>query len=159
MQCMLMLIRSGKAAVAAHGQTKAKAARASARREARARRKMRNGSAGLKVNAGKKRHKKAECRKMKADLAADKCDKNGKPTGVNSLTATGATQPSSPASHAPSPASIIQVQQMVPVYFPTPVGSQAFQQTETCFINMIVLAQKNSHGCKLGWSRIRVVGF
>ena len=39
----------------------------------------------------KKGHKKAECRKMKADLAAGKYDKNGKATGVNSLMATGAT--------------------------------------------------------------------
>ena len=30
---------------------------------------------------------------MKADLAAGKCDTSGKPTGVNSLTAIGATQP------------------------------------------------------------------
>ena len=48
-------IRSGKAVAAAHGQTKAKvvrAAKASPRREARARRKMRNWPASLKVNAG-----------------------------------------------------------------------------------------------------------
>ena len=65
---------------------------------------------------------------MKADLAAGECDKNGKPTGVNSLTATGATQPSSQASYAPSAlASTIPMQQMVPVYFPNPVGSQASQ--------------------------------
>ena len=37
----------------------------------------------------KEGHKEAECRKMKADLAAGRCDKSGKPTGVNSLTATG----------------------------------------------------------------------
>ena len=36
--------------------------------------------------------KKAECEKMKADLAAGTCDKSGKQTGVNSLTATSATQ-------------------------------------------------------------------
>ena len=34
------------------------------------------------------------------------------------------------------------MQQMVPVYFPNPVGSQASQQTQTSFINMIVQAQK-----------------
>ena len=62
----------------------------------------------------KKGRKKAECRKMKADLAAGKRDKNGKPTGVNSLTATGATHPSSQASYAPSVASTIPMQQMVP---------------------------------------------
>ena len=79
---------------------------------------------------------------MKADLAASKCDKNGKPTGVNSLTATGAAQPSPQASKAPSLANTLPMQQMVPVYFPNPVGSQASQQTETWFINMTVLAQK-----------------
>ena len=47
-------------------------------------------------------------------LAAGKCDKNGKPIGVNSLTATGATQPLSQASYAPSLASTIPMQQMVP---------------------------------------------
>ena len=46
----------------------------------------------------KKGHKNAECRKMKADLAAGKCDKNGMPTRVNSLTTTGVTQPSLQAS-------------------------------------------------------------
>ena len=70
---------------------------------------------------------------------------NGKPTGVNSLTATGATQPSSHASCAPSAvdsmASTIPMQQIVPVYFPSPVCSQSSQQTETWFINMIVPAQ------------------
>ena len=100
----------------------------------------------------KKGHKNAECRKMKADLAAGKCDKNGKPTGVNSLTATRATQPSPQASSAPSLASTIPMLQMVPVYSPNTAGSQASQQTETWFINMIVPAQ-------LGRSRIRVVGF
>ena len=79
---------------------------------------------------------------MRADLSASKCDKNGKPTGVNSLTATGATQPSPQASYAPSLASTIPMQQMVPVYFPNPVGSEASQHTETWFINMIVPAQK-----------------
>ena len=34
------------------------------------------------------------------------------------------------------------MQQMVPVCFPNPVGSQAPQQTETWYINMIVPAQK-----------------
>ena len=79
---------------------------------------------------------------MKADLAAGKCDKNGKPTGVNSLTATGATQHFSQSSDAPSLASTIPMQQMVPVYFPNPVGSQATQQTGTWFINMIVPCKK-----------------
>ena len=91
-------------------------------------------------------------------LAAGKCDKNGKPIGVNSLTATGATQPLSQASYAPSLASTIPMQQMVPVCFANPFGSQASQQTEAWFINMIVPAQK-THGYKLGRNRIRVVGF
>ena len=82
----------------------------------------------------KKGHKKAECRKMKADLAAGKCDKHGKPTGVHSLTATSATQPSPQASYAPSMASTIPLQQTVQVHFPNPSGSQ---HSETWFINML----------------------
>ena len=83
---------------------------------------------------------------MKVDLAAGKCDTSGNPTGVNSLTATGATQPSSQTSYAPSAvgsmASTIPMQRMAPVYFPSPVGSQASQQTETWLINMMVPAQR-----------------
>ena len=69
---------------------------------------------------------------MQADRAAGKCDKNGKPTGVNSLTATGATQVS-PASelctesgeHHPDAADGLCV-------FPdSRCGSQASQPTET----------------------------
>ena len=45
-------------------------------------------------------------------------------------------------------ASTIPMQQMVPVYFLCPDGSQTSQQTETWFINLIVPAQK-THGCKL----------
>ena len=73
----------------------------------------------------KKGHNKAECRKMKVDLAAGKCDKHGKPTGVHSLTATGATQPSPQASCAPSMASTILLQQMVCFSrIPPPVSTQ-----------------------------------
>ena len=74
---------------------------------------------------------KAECRKMKADLFAGRCDM---PTGVNSLTTTGTTQPTSQTSHAPgavvSMVSSIPRQQIAPVCFPSPVGSQSSQQTE-----------------------------
>ena len=42
----------------------------------------------------KRGHKKADCRKMKSDIDAGRCDKSGKPTGVNALTAAGSTQPS-----------------------------------------------------------------
>ena len=56
---------------------------------------------------------------MKSDIAAGKCDKSGKPIGVNALSAAGATQP-----------------------FPCPDGSQTSQPTETWCINMIVPAQK-----------------
>ena len=79
---------------------------------------------------------------MKSDIAAGKCDKSGKPIGVNALSAAGATQPSPQASYAPSMASTIPLQQMVPVYFPCPDGSQTSQPTETWYINMIVPAQK-----------------
>ena len=94
----------------------------------------------------KQRHKMAECRKMKADLAAGKCDKNGKPTGVNSLTATGATQPSSQASCAPSAvgsmASTIPMQQMVPLYFPCHVGVSADRN---------LVHQRDSTSTELSW--------
>ena len=90
----------------------------------------------------KKRHKKSDCRKMRSDMAAGKCDKSGKPIRVNALSAAGATQPSPQASCAPSMASTIPLQQMVPVYFPCPDGSQTSQPTETWYINVIVPAQK-----------------
>ena len=89
-------------------------------------------------------HKKSDCRKMKSDIAAGKCDKSGKPTGVNELSAAGATQPSPQASYAPSVASTIPLQQMVPVYFPCPDVSQTSQPTETWYINVIVLARRLS---------------
>ena len=41
----------------------------------------------------KKGHKKGKCRRIQADLAASRCDKSGKPTSVNSLTATSGKQP------------------------------------------------------------------
>ena len=108
---------------------------------------MINQLASSKVNAEPRRDTMAECRKMKADLATGKFDKSGKPTGANSLTATGATQLSSQASCAPSAAgsmaSTIPMQQILSVYFPSPVGSQAPQQTETWFINMIGPAQRS----------------
>ena len=80
--------------------------------------------------------------KVKSDIAAGKCDNSGKPIGVNALSAAGATQPSLQASYAPSMASTIPSQQMVPVYFPCPDGSQTSQPTETWHINMVVPAQK-----------------
>ena len=79
---------------------------------------------------------------MESDIAAGKCDKSGRPIGVNSLTATGATQPSPQASYAPSVASTIPLRQMVPTYFKGPDGSQTSLPTETWYINMIVPAQK-----------------
>ena len=90
----------------------------------------------------KRGHKKSDCRKMKSDIAAGKCDKSGKPIEVNALSAAGATQPSQQARCAPSMASTIPLQQMVPVYFLCPDGSQTSQPTETWYINMIVPAQK-----------------
>ena len=40
----------------------------------------------------KRGHNKADCRKMKSDIAAGKCDRSGKPIGVNALSAAAATQ-------------------------------------------------------------------
>ena len=127
----------------AHAQTRAQA---SPRREARARKEERKRPPSLMVNAGtarRGRHKKSDCRKMRSDIAAGKCDKSGNPIGVNALTAVGATQPSPQACYAPSMTSTIPLQQMVPVYFRCPVGSQTSQPTETWFINMIVPALKS----------------
>ena len=140
MQCTLTSVRNGKAASGG-----------SARPD-----KGKGGKSGNgKAKKGGMGKEKDESR------SRGECDKNGKPTGVNSLTATGATQPSSHAIYAPSAvgsmASTIPTQQMVPVYFPNYVGSQAFQQTETWFIN--ITGPENSHGCKLGRSVIRFVGF
>ena len=130
----------------AHAQTGAevaKPAKASPRREARAKREERKRLPSLMVRYCQKRgHKKSDCRKMKSDIAAGKCDKSGKPIGVNALSAAGATHPSPETSYAPSMASTIPVQQMVPVYFPCLDGSQTSQPTETWYINMIVPAQK-----------------
>ena len=105
----------------------------------------------------KRGHKKSDCRKLKADLAAGKCDKGGKPIGVNALSAAGATQPSPQAIYAPNMASTIPMQQMVLVYFPNPVGNQAPQQKLVHQHDRT--SPEDSHGCKLGRSRIRVVGF
>ena len=102
----------------------------------------------------KKGHEKADCRKMKADIDAGRCDKSGKPKGVNALTVTGATQPSPEASYAPSMASTIPLQQMVPVYFPCPASA-----CRTLVHQHDRAGPEDSYGCKLGRSRIRVTGF
>ena len=107
----------------------------------------------------KRRHKKVDCRKMKSDIAAGKCDKSGKQIGVNSLTATGTTQPLPQASYAPSMASTIPLQQMVPVYFTSPAGSQTSSPTDTWVHQHYRTGPEDPHGCKLGRSRIRIVGF
>ena len=85
----------------------------------------------------KKGHKKADCRKMKADIDAGRCDKSGKPKGVNALTAAGSTQPSPQASYAPSLTSTIPLQQVVPMYC-----SQTPHPAKPWFINTILPAQK-----------------
>ena len=106
----------------------------------------------------KKGHKKAECRKMKADLAAGKCDKNGKPTGVNSLTATGATQlPRKRVMHrvwrAPSRCSrwSLSTSRVLLAVSRRSSRNLVHQHGRT--------GSEDSHGCKLGRSRTRVVGF
>ena len=104
----------------------------------------------------KKGHKKAECRKMKAGLAAGMCDERGLPTGVNSLTATGVTQPSPQASYAPSMASTIPSAADGP-------GALPESHWQSALRNLVHqhdrTSPEDSHGCKLGRSRIRVVGF
>ena len=123
----------------------AKVAKASPRREARARKEEKKRSPSFDGECRyclKRGHKKSDCIKMKSDIAAGKRDRSGKPMGVNALSAAGATQPSPQESYAPSMASTIPLQQMVPVHFPCPDGSQTSQPTETWYINMIVPAQK-----------------
>ena len=102
----------------AHDQKRARVAEASLRREARD--KGREEKAASKFNGEcrycqKKGHKKVDCRKMKADIDAGRCGKNGKPKGVNALTAAGSTQPSPQESYAPSLSSSIPLQQVVPM--------------------------------------------
>ena len=135
MQCIWTSIRSGSPVVAAPELQRAKvakAAEASPRREGRARRETRKGQVGLTVNAGTVRRrdtKKAECRKMKSDIAAGKCDKSGKPKRVSIRSQRQARRSihRKRATHqawtAPSHCS-----RMVPL------------PTETRFINIIVLA-------------------
>ena len=80
----------------------------------------------------KKGHKKAEWRKMKVDLAASKVTTMAsQQVSTRSQRLARRTQPSPQACYAPSLASTIPMQQMVPVNFQSPVGSQAPQQTET----------------------------
>ena len=100
----------------------------------------------------KRRHKKADCRKMKSDIAAGKCDKSGKPTGVNSLTAAGATQPSPQASYAPSMASTIPVAADGASVLP-----RSRRQSDVSTVRDLVhqhdrTGPEDSHGCKLGRS-------
>ena len=85
----------------------------------------------------KRGHKKADCRNMKSDIDAGRCDRSGKSTGVNALTAAGSTQPSPQTSYALSLTSTISLQQVVPMFC-----SQTPQLAETWFINTIVLGQK-----------------
>ena len=103
----------------AHDQKRARVAEVSLRREARG--KEREEKAASKFNGEcrccqKEGHKNADCRKMKADIDAGRCDKSGKPKGVSALTAAGSTQPSPQASYAPSLTSTIPLQQVVPMY-------------------------------------------
>ena len=93
----------------------------------------------------KKGHKKADCRKMKADIDAGRCDKSGKPKGVNALTAAGSTLPSPQESYAPSLTSTIPLQQVVPMYC-----SQTPHPAKTWFINTIMPSQKTLMVASLG---------
>ena len=104
-------------------------------------------------NCQKKGHKKADCRKMKADIDAGRCDKSGKPKGVNALTAAGSTQLSPQESHAPSLTSTI----------PPTGGADVLQSDASPCKNLVHqhdhAGPEDSYGWKLGRSRIRVAGF
>ena len=66
---------------------------------------------------------------MKTDIDAGRCDKSGKPMGVNALTAAGSTQPSPQASYAPSLTSTIPLQQVVPMYLQSDASAMPAQKT------------------------------
>ena len=89
----------------------------------------------------KKGHKKADCRNMKADIEAGRCDKSGKPKGVNALTAAGSDK-----------------------HHPTATGGADVLQSDASACRTLVhqhdrAGPEDSYGCKLGRSRIRVTGF
>ena len=99
-------------------------------------------------------HKKADCRKMKSDIAAGKCDKSGRPIGVNSFTVTGATQPSLQANYAPSVASTTRASVL------PRSRRQSVVSTDRDLVHQHDrTGPEDSHGCKHGRSRIRAVGF
>ena len=91
---------------------------------------------------------------MKADIDAGRCDKSGKPKGVNALTAAGLTQPSPHESYAPSLTSTIPLQQVVPM-----CCSQTRHPAKNLVHQHDHAGPEDSYGCKLGRSRIRVAGF
>ena len=95
---------------------------------------------------------------MKSDIAASKCDKSGKPMGVNALSPADTTQPSPQASCAPSMASTIPLQQMLAVYSPRPDGSQTSQPTETWYIRKIVPAEKTLMVASLDGAEFALLG-
>ena len=91
----------------------------------------------------KKGHKKADCRKMKADIDAGRCDKSGKPMGVNAPS----EQWTKPDKH-----------------HPTATGGADVLQPDASPSKTLVhqhdhASPEDSDGCKLGRSRTRVTGF
>ena len=78
---------------------------------------------------------------MEADLAAGKCDKHGKPTGVELCAEHGKHHPDVADGPGALPES----------HWQSAVRNLVHQHDRT--------VPEDSHGCKLGRSRIRVVGF
>ena len=126
----------------AHDQKRGKGGRSKSKKSKERREKVVTKFDGECRYCLKRKHKKSDCTTMKSDIAAGKCDKSGKPIG-GQCTPSGRRNAAFTASelctehgkHHP-------LQQMVPVYFQCPDGSQTSQLTETWYINMIVPAQK-----------------
>ena len=102
----------------------------------------------------KRGHKKSDCRKMKSDIAASKCDKSGKQCTLNGR--RNASLPRKRSMHrawqAPfhcNSASVLPVSRRQSDV--STDGDLAHQYDRT--------GPEDSHGCKLGRSRMRDVGF
>ena len=145
MQCTSAAVRNGKAAVAAHSL-----ARARSRMAARAMKKTKNQLASLKVNAGTARRR--DTRRRSARAASQPVSTRSQPQAPRSLPRIRAVHQ---VRFVPM-ASTIPMQQIVPVYFPSPVGSQASQQTETWYVRT---SPADSHARRVGRRRIRSVAF
>ena len=99
----------------------------------------------------KRGHKKSDCRKMKSDIAAGKCDKSGKPIAVNALSAASELC-TEHGKHHPAATDGASVLPVSPRQSDVSTDGDVVHQHDPT-------GPEDSHGCKLGRSRIRAVGF